>query len=181
MNIPSWSTSPFWGTFWGQLLGDILGAFVFLFLILLLLRPKVRIAPFLCKISDNYHFKFVNVSIFDAHDIKAELYEIRKVPMGNGDFNNTYRKLALQNGEIAYLPKRPLLWQKNKDYPHCMTVRTSEDISGILSDETAAVLIRVSLRHGLTGLSSVFEQDYAGDQQIKTSKYKPGSKFDVIG
>lgn len=62
-----------------------------------------------------------------------------------------------------------------------MTVRTSDDISGILSDETAAVLIRVSLRHGLTGLSSVFEQDYAGDQQIKTSKYKLGSKFDVIG
>lgn len=73
MNIPSWSTSPFWGTFWGQLLGDILGAFVFLFLILLLLRPKVRIAPFLCKISDNYHFKFVNVSIL-MHTISRPNY-----------------------------------------------------------------------------------------------------------
>jgi hypothetical protein len=36
------------------------------------------------------------------------------------------------------------------------------------------------VKHGLTGLSSVFEQDYAHPEDIKQmKKFKPGSKFDV--
>jgi len=38
----------------------------------------------------------------------------------------------------------------------------------------------ICLKHGLTGLSNVFEQDYANTNDIKHSKFKPGPKFDVI-
>lgn len=184
----SWSNSSFWGTFWGQLwvdiLGGIIGAFVFLFIVLWFFRPKINIASFLCKIPHNgknyYHFKFVNASIFDAHDVKIELHEIKKIPMGGGQYNNTYKKLELLNSEVAYLPRKPMSWARRDDHPHCMIVRTLNDIDGIVSDENSAVLIRISLKHGLTGLSNVFEQDYANTNDIKPYKYKPGPKFDVI-
>ena len=184
----SWSNNSFWGTFWGQfsidILGGIIGAFFFLFIVLFFLRPKINIASFLCRILHNgknyYHFKFVNASIFDAHDVKIELYEIRKIPMGGGQYNNTYKKLELLNSEVACLPRKPMPWAKREDHPHCMIVRTLNDIDSIVSDENSAVLIRITLKHGLTGLSNVFEQDYANNNDIKPSKYKPGPKFDVI-
>ncbi len=58
----SWFESPYWGTFWGQfwveLIGGTISAFIFLFLVLYLLKPKIRIAPFLCRVlnSGNNHY-----------------------------------------------------------------------------------------------------------------------------
>jgi len=185
----SWSHSQFWGTFWGQftieLIGGIIGAFIFLFIVLIFMKPKVKIADFLCRINPNggasfYMFKFVNISFFDAHEIKVELYKIRRIPMGGGDFNNEYKQLTLVNGNISQIPGRLFFWQSNKANPHCVTVRSTEDINTILSDDANGISLRVSLKHGLTGLSNVFEQEYGDVQSIKTAKFKPGTKFGTI-
>ncbi|MBX7125699.1 MAG: hypothetical protein K1X47_08410 [Cyclobacteriaceae bacterium] len=84
----SWPANSYWGTFWGQftieILGGLTGAFIFLFIVLWFVRPKIRIAGFLCKIPnggiDYYHFKFVNDSFFDAHDVKIDCMRFEKFP-----------------------------------------------------------------------------------------------------
>ncbi|MFN7489111.1 MAG: hypothetical protein ACK5OS_05990 [Chryseotalea sp.] len=174
-------------TFYGQLLvellGGMIGSFIFLFIILLILRPKIDIASFICKVQKEgkayYTFKFVNKSFFHAHDLKIELYVTKKIPMGRGKYNKTYQKLMLLNSEVNYLHKKPIFNGSSDEYKHCMLVSTSDNLENILNNDDSAVLIRICLKHGLTGLSNVFEQDFANNSDIKHSKFKPGPKFDV--
>ncbi len=100
--------------------------------------------------------------------------------MGNGEFNNEYNQLCLLNSEISHIPARTMAWSKNNAHPHCITVRSTEDINTILSDELNGIMFRVSLKHGLTGLSNVFEQEYANIENIRRGKFRPGSKFETI-
>lgn len=185
----TWSSSAHWGTFWGQLqielIGGTISAFIFLFIVLWLFKPKIKIAPFLCKETTSagnvfYVFKFINKSFFPAHDIKVELHQLRKIPMGNGNFNNEYMKLTLVNSVISHISARTTIFRKDKGHPHCVTIRSTEDINTILTEELHAILLKISLKHGLTGLSNVFEQEYANLEDIKSGKFKPGTKFATI-
>jgi hypothetical protein len=97
--------------------------------------------------------------------------------MGAGKFNNEYHKLTLLNGSISHIPGRLPFWGKDDANPHCVTVRSNENISQILSDEANGIMLKVSLKHGLTGLCKVFEQEYANEQDIRIGKFKSGTKF----
>lgn len=185
----SWSSSSHWGTFWGQfqieLIGGIIGSFIFLFVVLFLFKPKIKIATFLTDMVNNagqtiYVFKFVNRSFFSAHEIKIELHKMRRIPMGSGNVNYEYYPLTLLSNSISHIPARPPFWKKNLAYPHCITVRSTENLNDILADPYTGIMLRVSLKHGLTGLSKVFEQEYGNQEDIKTGKFKPGTKFEII-
>ena len=174
-----------WGHFFFGLTYAITASLIFLFIVLLLFKPKIRICSFLCKYTTAgnppiYIFKFINLSYFPAHEIRVELHKIRKIPMGSGKFNNEYHKLTLLNGEISHIPARVPFWNKNAANPHCVTVRSKENINNILSDDSNAIILKVSLKHGLTGLSKVFEHEYAQEQAIKIGKFKPGTQFAVL-
>lgn len=183
-----WSTSPFWSSFWGnlsiELIGGLISALIFLFFVLIFFKPKIKIAPFLCKVDSTppyYLFKFVNKSLFAAHEISVELHLMKRVPMGQGNFNSEYKKLSIQNGQISHIPKSPLFWQKKNDsHPHCILVRSSDDIDAILNDPLQSIVIKVSLKHGLTGLSEIYEQEYGNTSDVKVSKFKPGTKFETL-
>lgn len=185
-HIP-WHESSYWGTFWGQFLIELLGgtiaAFLFLFLVLYTLKPKIKIAPFLGKIQNPapgfYIFKFVNKSFFSAHEVKVELYKIRKIPAGGGNHSNEHEKITIINGNITHIPKRPFWWwQKRKDHPHCIVVRSPDNLNEILQDDLNGILLRVSLKHGLTGLAGVYEQEYGNEDDIRNGRFKSGPKFD---
>jgi hypothetical protein len=183
------SETVLWDTFWGQIIieltGGILGSFVFLFLVLIFLKPKIGIAEFLCKVNSSigpslYIFKFVNLSFFSAHEVTIKLHKIRRVPMGNGNINHEYERLQLKNSFISHIPRRPFFWQRNKSNLHCIIVRCGENLNEILRNEMQGITIKVSLKHGLTGLSNVFEYEYGNETDIKIGKFKPGTKFGVI-
>ncbi len=188
MDSTAWQRSDYWSTFFGQfwieLIGGTIAALIFLFLVLYFFKPKIRICHFLCKTSVNqqtvYIFKFVNKSFFSAHDIKVELYKIRKIPMGKGEYNNQHEILNIINGNISHIPRRPFFWQKQLHHPHCIVVRSFDDLNTILAEDANGIILRVSLKHGLTGLSNVFEQEYGNESDIKNGKYKPGTKFGSI-
>ncbi len=98
--------------------------------------------------------------------------------MGNGNVNNQLEKLTLKNDYIAHVPRRPFKWQsKNQAHPHCLIVRSFEDINTILGDPMQGLLIKVHLKHGLTGLSKVTEQEYGDQAAIKNGKFRPGTKL----
>jgi hypothetical protein len=172
-----------WSHFLFGLTYATVASLLFLFVVLLLFKPKIRIAPFLCKVANQgepeyYSFKFVNRSIFPAHDVKIELHKIRKIPMGDGKYNNEREKLKLVNGQVSHLPGRTFFWNRKDTDPHCLTVRSIENVGEILSDQYNGISLQVSLKHGLTGLSKVFDQEYGSGTTILNGRFKPGPKFE---
>jgi hypothetical protein len=185
MLLDVWYNSAYWGTFWGQLIIEIIGgtisALIFLFIVLFFIRPKVKIADFFCEVTDTdgavyYSFKFVNRSFFNSHHAQVELYKMRRIPMGNGCYNNICNKIALVTGVFNHVPGRPI-GRKTHDNRHCILIRSTENIKDILTPEENSILLKISLNHGLTGLSGVFEQEYASLSDIKRGRFKPGTKF----
>lgn len=59
-------------------------------------------------------------------------------------------------------------------------VRTFEDLNEILNVEHNAIILRISLKHGLSGLSNVFEHEYGNVEDIKKGKFKPVTKFEIL-
>ncbi|HET6254168.1 MAG TPA: hypothetical protein VFE32_08845 [Puia sp.] len=169
-----------WNHFFFGITYATAASLIFLFVVLIFFKPRIRIAPFAGKIQSNgnsvYIFKFVNKSYYSAHDAKAELHQIRRIPMGNGKYNNEYQKLSLLNGDIFRIPGKLPIWAKDDAYPHCLIVYSSENLDEILANDSYAVILRVGLKHGLTGLSKVFDQEYA-KTDIRAGKFKPGPKF----
>jgi hypothetical protein len=171
-----------WSHFLFGLTYAIVASLVFLFIVLFLFKPKIKIAPYLCKVANvgavpYYSFKFVNMSFFPAHDVKIELHKIRKIPMGEGKYNNEREKLELVNGQVSHVPGRALFWNRKDTDPHCLTVRSIENIGEILNDPYNGISLQVGLRHGLTGLSKVLDQEYGSGTTIANGRFKPGTKF----
>jgi hypothetical protein len=50
----------------------------------------------------------------------------------------------------------------------------------LLPPPSNSVQIQISLRHGLTGLTKVFIQEYSDISQIRDGKFTYGSKFGVM-
>lgn len=176
----------FWQTFAGQLtielIGGIVGGLVFLFMVLLVFRPKIKIANFICVnqpdgMQDTYYFKFVNYSFFSAHDINVELFSVRKIPMGGGNFNQKFERIELLLSHISHIPGRPTWFQKRQDNRHCLVVRCHQNLNKILTPETDAILFKISLKHGLTGLAKVYEREYADVHDIREGRFTSGTKF----
>lgn len=158
-------------------------SFIFLFLVLLLFKPKIRISPFVCKgkfIEDdptNYYFiKLINISIFSAYDVKMELLQVDRYPTGNGQMNCRFTNLSLVLDNISHFSGyRPSWWRR--DAPYAIRVRTKANLEAILTNDYKSVMIKVSLRHGLTGLVKVYSKEYTDINQIKNVKFGYGLKF----
>ncbi|MEJ0102124.1 MAG: hypothetical protein WDO19_05985 [Bacteroidota bacterium] len=145
----------FWNTFWGQmsieLIGGIIGSFIFLFVVLIFFRPKLKLSKFICVnkqngVNSTYYFKFVNLSFFSAHEINIELFSVKQIPMGDGKFNPKFDQLTLILNHISHIPGRPFKWNKTPDNLHCLVIRCHENLDEILSVETNAIMLKISLK-----------------------------------
>jgi len=63
---------------------------------------------------------------------------------------------------------------------HCITFRTNADLRDILNNEYKALLLQVTLKHGISGLSGIHRRDYRGRSCIKDGNFKFGNSFEVI-
>jgi hypothetical protein len=53
-------------------------------------------------------------------------------------------------------------------------------LEDILKDDHKSVLIRVSLRHGLTGLVKVKTREYSDPSHLKDGRFKYGLNFGIL-
>ena len=166
-----------------SILCSIVASFIFLFLVLLFFKPKVRISPFVCKgkfMEDDsieyYFIKLVNVSLFSAYDISIELLEVDRYPTSNGQMNNRFRPLTLVLNHVSHIPGYRPSWIR-KNAPYAIRVRTTEDLANILANDHKSVMVKISLRHGLTGLVKVHSKEYTDCDQVKNGKFNYGLKF----
>ena len=174
------------GAFLIHLLAGTLVAFVFLFMVLFFLRPSIRISPDIAKNIDHfendktcYSFKMINLSWFSAYEIEIEVNELIVIPVDGGQ-NIRYTKIPIKRSNITHLsPYRPQ-WINPNYGRHALQIRVYEDIDSIIKTTLKSVQIEVTLRHGLTGLTKVFNRDYSVQGRIREGQFVFGNSFDVV-
>ncbi len=67
-----------------------------------------------------------------------------------------------------------------KDAEHAIRLRTVENLTQYLEDPNCSIELRISLRHGLTGLSKVVRREYSHISELKKGNFAYGSKFAVL-
>ena len=166
-----------------NVLCSLIGSFIFLFLVLIMFKPKIVISPFVCKgkfanadPSFYYFIKVINISLFSAYDVNVELLQIDYYPAGKGQMNTRQISLSLVEGSIRKIPGYRPSWIR-KNAPYAVKVRTTENLEEILAQDAKAIAVKVSLRHGLTGLVKVGSKEYNDESQVKMGKFAYGLKF----
>ena len=165
-----------------NMLCSIAGSFIFLFLILLFFKPKVLVSPFICKgkfMNEEplfYFIKIINISLFSAYDVKVELLKVDWSPAGKNQMNNRFTSLSLVSDKISHIPGYRPSWIR-KNAPYAIRIRTTENLSELLADDYKSVMVKISLRHGLTGLVKICSKEYVDISQVKPGKFKYGLKF----
>jgi hypothetical protein len=157
---------------------SITASLTFLFIVLALFKPRIKISPFVCKNSvlfdqgkTKYMIKVVNHSLFPAYDVKVELHLLQRYAAGKGKMNSRNTPLVLVADNITDIECYRPEWMREAN--HCIRFRTPENLDAILADDFKSVAVKVTLRHGLTGLVKVFTEEYAvlGDIKYGTFKY----------
>lgn len=151
----------------------VIASFVFIFSLLYILRPSILIAGNICKEKstinneerDCFIFKIVNLSFFEGYDMRVEL--IKSVLYGKEKERHTrITPLSLLQNNISVVsPYR----KKDDKANYAMRFRSIEDLHGILNDSREPIVkLRVTLKHGVSGLSNVFTQEFVAND-LKTS------------
>lgn len=163
----------------------VVASFIFIFSILIFLRPRIKLSPIIAKSIDHfendlvcYTFKMVNLSWFSAYGVEIELNELISIPNDGGQ-NIRYTKLPVKTSNISHLPPFRPKWLNPAYGRYALQIRVYTDIGAIVSIPLKSVQIEVTLRHGLTGLTKVFNQDYSVIGKIKEGQFVFGNCFDI--
>lgn len=166
---------------------NLFSSLLFLFVVLFFLKPKIEIAPFICQYQSSYinegivcAIKFVNRSLFSAYDVHIEISQLQRISVPpSGSMNTRYTPIQLKMSHISHIHAfRPKWWRR--EAKHAIIVRTGEDLNRILQDDHNSIQVQITLRHGLTGLSKVYKQEYNVTNQIIQGKYSYGTKFSLM-
>ena len=162
-------------------------ALIFIYFILWLYKPRVKISNLISKRVDDfdmlgktyYSFKLVNQSAFKAFDVIVQLNEVISFPAEDGKRHNRYKRLELRTDRFTFLSRKKWEWLYPKYTDHCLIFRTYENISVVLSDQIKSLQIEITLRHGLTGITGVYTQDFVDEYCIKEGVFKAGNNYDI--
>lgn len=160
---------------------------IFLWLILHKLRPNIIISPFLCKslekYDDNgtvktrnkYTLKIVNKSIYDCFDINIELLLLSPTNHLGANSNLISRHLKVRTSNMTHISRfRKTPDKKDPFMKFAILIHTSEDLEPLLTVPQSFVQLKITARHGLSGLAKTFEQHFPDPTVIKEA-HKFGS------
>ena len=166
-------------------LSSLLASFVFLLFILFFLRPSIKIGNCIVKETDEdgepcYRLKFYNTSIFSAYDAAISLVALEERPAEPTGKHIFFHDIVLTKDEFNVIFKwLPMFLIRN--YAHnCTQVKTREDLGEILKHPTKSIQIKITLRHGLTGLSKTFVKNYNTTAVLENGTFAFGNSFKVI-
>lgn len=172
--------------FWLSVLTSFVASFIFLFVVLILFKPKLIISKHICrgKLANAdpavyYFIKIINWSLFGAYDVKVELLQNEKYTSERGQMNSRNTSLSLVVSEISHIPGYLPSWVR-KNAPYAIRVRSTDNLESILDDDHKSVLIKISAKHGLTGLVKVKTREYTDSSQLKIGRFKYGLNFGVL-
>ena len=163
---------------------NLLAAVVFLYFILYCLRPKIEISPYIIKVADYdnpeinaFHFKMVNKSKHSAFDVRLELNLLKKNTVKKGKMDTRRTPIDLKRSFISHVPRGKSDKKTQQFAPHAVIFRCLQDIESTLNDMTCLEL-QITIRHGLSGLSKVFSEEFTLGS-IKKGKFAYGNSLEI--
>lgn len=163
----------------------VLSSFIFIFLLLYLMRPKIKISPYICntkmKPENQYYyvFKIVNMSLFYTFDVNISLD--KKVPytVNHGKkINYRIQKIEKSSDYKNHLPR---LKRKIGYGDHAYLIRTKHNIKSDIQNPDIVIQLTVSSKHGLTNLTRVVTHEFlSSDVIIKDKEFKFGTCLDAV-
>ena len=162
----------------------VISSFVLLMLLFAFMKPCIDISPkiahldtakYVPEFKDSYLIKIVNTSWYTSYDIKVKLEKIQTYGVKNGK-NNRLLPLELIAKEVTYIKNKSLLKPDNGQNAYLL--RTPENISDILeaNDKIRFTLIA---RHGFSGLTKIFIQDYESISDVEKGHFRSGKTFEI--
>jgi len=164
---------------------SLIASIIFLFLILFGLRPKIKISNIIVlDIDENneecYRIKFYNTSIFSAYDVNVDLIELEERPAEPFGKHVYYKKIDLTRSNFSVIQHwLPSMMCKNYAH-HCTQVKTYSKVRDTLKDNHRSLQLKITLRHGLTGLSKNFIKNYHTDASLIKGAFEFGNSFKVV-
>jgi len=167
-----------------SILSSLIASFIFLIVILVLLRPSIKIGNVITIESDLekqcYRMKFYNTSVFSAYDANISLVILEERPAEPKGKHIFFEEVSLTKSDFNIIFKwLPMFLTKN--YAHnCTQVKTFANLEEILKHPNKSLQLKITLRHGLTGLSKSFVKNYNTDAVLKKGSFAFGNTFDII-
>lgn len=165
-------------------LSSLIASFIFLIVILVFLRPAIKTSKCIVLALEEgkpcYRIKFYNTSIFSAYDADVSLVALEERAAAPKGKHTYYQEIALGKNKFSVIHRwLPMCLAKN--YAHnCTQVKTFENLEEILKDQHKTLQLKITLRHGLTGLSKTFVKDYHTESSLAKGLFEFGNTFAVI-
>ena len=121
----------------------------------------------------------INRSWFDAYEIQLELYEVGFYPAIPNGMHRRLTVIPLKRSHLRQIPACKRLIRKSEFAHHCVIFRTNADLHTILKEEHKALMLQVTLKHGLSGLSKICRMDYRGCSCIRLGSFCFGDNFEI--
>lgn len=141
------------------ILTSLLGGSVTALLFFVVFRPRIIIVNKICKTKDDqgkvhYVFKFYNISLFAAVDVKPVLFWGSSTEKSDINVNTQYDQLDLSRIKSFYVPRWKLTTKKTVYAPHCVTIKCyDQNFEEMLKTYGSVIEFRVTLKHGFSNIS----------------------------
>lgn len=159
----------------------LIGSFLFILFLLYFLRPKFEISPYICYLNKQYRLKIVNRSIYDAFDISCELVRLEPYHHENGKSSVKIYSINLLTQDMTHIVRYR---KKTTDrHPYHLFARTivAEDLlEESLNAPQSYLELKITVRHGLTGLARTFSQKFEKNCIKQDHKFKFGRNLETI-
>lgn len=167
-----------------SILTSLIASFIFLFTILVFLRPSIKIGEIIVLDEDDgnecYRMKFYNNSLFSAYDADISLIALEDRPAEPKGKHIYFQDIELKKNKFSVI-FRWLPMFLARTYAHnCTQVKTFENLNEILKHPHKSLQLKITLRHGLTGLSKTFVKNYQTEAVLEKGKFAFGNSFKVI-
>jgi hypothetical protein len=172
------------------LFGSLLASFIFILLLLKYYRPKLFLSNLICQkleetpggTRDKFSFKILNKSIYHGYDIHIELFLMTPINHLGANTNLMMKRLEIRTSSMTSIGRfRKNHHDKDPFALYAYLIHTNEPLNQFLTDPNSFVQLRVTGKHGLTGLSDVVIQSYGNADVIKyNSKFAFGDKLDTM-
>ena len=170
------------------IISSLIVSILFLWFILHKLRPVVQISNFIChsledyeinginKVRNKYTFKLVNKSVYDTFDIILELLLLTPINHTGANSNLKSKTLSLRTSNMTHMSRFRKKNSKSDPFKKfAILIHTNEELEDFLKVPESFIQLRITARHGLSGLAKTFEQHFPDPSVIiKWHKFQHG-------
>ncbi|MCY1397508.1 hypothetical protein D9M71_125160 [compost metagenome] len=143
------------------------------------IEPELEISKYIAKTdykgNTYYEFKFVNRSSRTILDIKSELVTVTQNEFRQGP-TQYISKIKMDEGEILNIEPFD---KTNQRGGYTGRISTTSDLEKILAKDGVELRLSIVAKDSLSGVTKVFEQNFANKDSIKPGLHDFGESLEV--